>query len=88
MDFTRKKYAELLVQLKQAGYGFVTYAEYCSCVPQGRFVVMRHDVDLRPDYSLATARIEHELGIRAVYYFHFLHPLRIDSYVHGQARFL
>ena len=69
MDFTRKKYAELLVQLKRAGYGFITYSEYCSCVPQGRFVVMRHDVDLRPDYSLATARIEHELGVRAVYYF-------------------
>ncbi len=69
MDFTRKKYAELLVQLKRAGYGFITYSEYCSCPPQGRFVVVRHDVDLRPGYSLATAKIEHELGVRAVYYF-------------------
>ena len=30
---------------------------------------MRQDVDLRPDSSLATAKIEHELGMRSVYYF-------------------
>lgn len=69
MDFTRKKYTELLVELKKAGYRFKTYSEYCLEKPTGRFVVVRHDVDLRPDYSLATAKIEHGLGVRAVYYF-------------------
>lgn len=69
MDFTRKKYAELLIQLKNTGYGFITYSEYCSDIPNSPFAVIRHDVDLRPGYSLATAKIEHELGVRAVYYF-------------------
>lgn len=32
-------------------------------------VMLRHDVDLRPLNSLATARIEREMGWKAVYYF-------------------
>lgn len=52
MDFTLKKYRELLVALKN--YGEIT---------------LRHDVDLKPQNSLATAKIEHELGWKAVYYF-------------------
>lgn len=52
MDFTLKKYRQLLLALK--GYGDIT---------------LRHDVDLLPLNSLATARIEHELGWKAVYYF-------------------
>lgn len=52
MDFTLKKYRELLVALK--GYGEI---------------ILRHDVDLKPQNSLATAKIEHELGWKAVYYF-------------------
>lgn len=52
MDFTLKKYRELLTALK--GYGDV---------------MLRHDVDLRPANSLATARIENELGWKAMYYF-------------------
>lgn len=52
MDFTLKKYRELLIALK--GYGDV---------------LLRHDVDLKPQNSLQTALIEHELGWKATYYF-------------------
>lgn len=52
MDFTLKKYRELLIALQ--GYGDV---------------MLRHDVDLKPQNSLQTARIEHELGWNATYYF-------------------
>lgn len=52
MDFTLKKYRELLLALKDYGE-----------------IILRHDVDLKPQNSLATAKIEHELGWRAVYYF-------------------
>ena len=34
-----------------------------------QFIILRHDVDLKAANSLATARIEHELGICASYYF-------------------
>ncbi|MCQ2348790.1 MAG: hypothetical protein MJZ65_06385 [Paludibacteraceae bacterium] len=53
MDFTRRKYRELLVALQRSGLSFH----------------LRHDVDKRPQHSLALAQIEHELGVQAVYYF-------------------
>jgi hypothetical protein len=34
-----------------------------------RLVILRHDVDLKPQNSLVTAQIEHEMGIRGSYYF-------------------
>lgn len=34
-----------------------------------KYILLRHDVDLKAANSLATALIEHELGVRASYYF-------------------
>ena len=52
MDFTLKKYRQLLGAL--SGYGNI---------------ILRHDVDLKPENSLRTAEIEHELGWKAIYFF-------------------
>ena len=54
MDFTIRKYTVLIEALK--GYGFT-------------HLVLRHDVDLMPQNSLRTARIEAERCIFGVYYF-------------------
>lgn len=73
MDFTRKKYSELLLALKGAGYSFLTFQEFMvmqkTAGEQDRVIVLRHDVDLNPGNSLAIAKLEHGLGIRASYYF-------------------
>ncbi|HNS30954.1 MAG TPA: hypothetical protein PKL52_10535 [Tenuifilaceae bacterium] len=37
-----------------------------------RLVILRHDVDLRPERSLQTARMENQLGIRGSYYFRMI----------------
>ena len=53
-------------------YRFLTFEGYCSQkskLDAERFVVLRHDVDLRAANSLATAKIEQSLGIAASYYF-------------------
>lgn len=34
---------------------------------------IRHDVDLRPEYSLRVARVENEMGVKATYYFRSMH---------------
>lgn len=71
-DFTLKKYTELLRCLKDGGYRFVTFEYYClhrSELETERFVILRHDVDMKAENSLATAKIEHSLGINASYYF-------------------
>ena len=72
MDFTIKKYTELLQELKESGYLFVTFEQYCSekeSLSNRSFVMLRHDVDLKAENSLTTARLEHALGIQASYYF-------------------
>lgn len=69
MDFTKKKYSELLLQLKENGYESITYADYCMGKMPNKFVILRHDVDLRPQNSLDIARVEKKIGLRASYYF-------------------
>jgi hypothetical protein len=70
MDFTLKKYSELLQKLLDGGYSFITFEAYCKNKDlKGRSVILRHDVDLKAENSLATAKIEHAMGIRASYYF-------------------
>ena len=74
IDFTLRKYRELLQCLKKKGYKFITFEQYCEQkalgkVDDSRWVILRHDVDLRAKNSLAVAEIEHELGIAASYYF-------------------
>ena len=54
MDFTLTKYSELLDSLK--GYCFSWFT-------------LRHDVDLLPQNSLHTAKMEAEKGMHGIYYF-------------------
>ena len=76
-DFTIKIYKQLLEALKDTGYRFFTFEEYMRRTEDGRqktevrapFTILRHDVDLLPQNSLAFARIQHEMGIRGSYYF-------------------
>src|SRR5574344_733122 len=71
MDFTLYTYRRLLVTLKQAGCNFLCYEDYFRQKEQlpTKFVILRHDVDLKAINSLATAKIEAELSIQATYYF-------------------
>jgi hypothetical protein len=67
-DFTLAMYVAVLEGLNVGGYGFRTLADFLD-KPIERVVILRHDVDKMPLYSLEFARIEHEKGIRASYYF-------------------
>lgn len=70
MDFTLKKYEALLAALKDAGYDFLTYAEYCEGKGKERkFVILRHDVDKRPDFSHEMALVEKRMEVKSSYYF-------------------
>lgn len=69
MDFTLSKYRSLLTALKRGGYESILPGQESITEKEGRAVILRHDVDRRPDRSLKTARIEAEIGYKAVYYF-------------------
>lgn len=82
MDFTTRKYKELLLSLQQQGYQFITFEQYCTQnKPTGQWVILRHDVDRKPQNSLATAQIEHSLGIRASYYFRIVPDSNQPEYI-------
>lgn len=71
-DFTLNKYTELLQRFIDQDYRFLTFEAYClqkDSLGDGAFTILRHDVDLKAKNSLATAKIEHALGIKASYYF-------------------
>jgi len=68
MDFTVRKYKELLAVLKNAGYNFQSFAEFLES-PKERSIILRHDVDARKYNSLLFAKIQSEEGIKASYYF-------------------
>lgn len=68
-DFTLITYKILLQKLLTNGYSIIPFEEYFTNKPKGKFVILRHDVDIKPAQSLKTAEIENELKIRATYYF-------------------
>ena len=72
-DFSLDIYRELLETLQTKGYRLISYAEYLKGqrdnLQGAKYVILRHDVDLKPQNSLRTAQIEHSLGAKATYYF-------------------
>jgi hypothetical protein len=69
MDFTLKKYRQMLVALQSVGYVFHPYRDYPEHCKEDKYILLRHDVDKLPGNSLKTAKIEAELGIECTYYF-------------------
>jgi len=70
MDFTIKIYTKLLNVLNKQGYSFITFQDYIlnKNLPH-KFIILRHDVDLKPYKSLAFAKIQNKMGIKGTYFF-------------------
>jgi hypothetical protein len=70
IDFTYDIYRELLVAGLDNDYVFVTIGDYLKGdgLPD-RFIMMRHDVDRKPENALTMARLESEMDVRSTYYF-------------------
>ena len=68
MDFSLKKYQELLASLLQAGYRFQTFDNFLQAA-EPRTIVLRHDVDRLPENALRFAELQRAAGVAGVYYF-------------------
>lgn len=68
MDFTIKKYNELLQALIKQDYTFQTFENFLIS-PEQKVIILRHDVDQLPKNSLKFAKIQNELGVKGTYYF-------------------
>ena len=69
MDFSLHSYQLLLSAFLKAGYEIMPFEQWLSHSSTAKALILRHDVDKRPENSLRTAEIEHQMGIRASYYF-------------------
>lgn len=80
-DFSLSTYRQLLLTIVQAGYSIFTFEDWCDGKARGRYVILRHDVDLKAANSLVTAQIEAEMGIRASYYFRIVPQSNIPTII-------
>jgi len=68
-DFTLSLYADLLQAFQGAGYHFLSMRDLIRSPAHGEpYIVLRHDVDLRPAHALEMARLEEIRSICATYY--------------------
>ena len=73
IDFTLEIYKKLLTNINGKNYKFLKIDDYFSLseklnVSQS-LIIMRHDVDRKPQNALKMAKLEHKLGVKATYYF-------------------
>lgn len=68
-DFTLSAFELLCKEFTGNNYRFVSFVDYSSSKISGKLVIMRHDVDKKPQAAMAMAAVEQKLGIRASYYF-------------------
>lgn len=72
LDFTLNKCRQLYDAMHHYGYTVATVAEYLNKPDLAqKTVILRHDVDRKPNKALRMARLEQELGIKSTYYFRF-----------------
>jgi hypothetical protein len=68
MDFTIKRYLQLINSLKKADYSFQTVSQFIRA-SHPKPALLRHDIDRLPLNSLHFVRIQAEMGITGTYYF-------------------
>lgn len=66
---TSKIYKQLLSALQNAGYKFITFEAYCEGKRPEKFVIMRHDVDLRAGHSWLQRRRRSGFGNESFLFF-------------------
>jgi hypothetical protein len=69
-DFSLKIYRDLIAEIKRTGFKVFTLKEYWRKKQDTpAFIILRHDVDRRPENALRMALIESSFGIHSTYYF-------------------
>lgn len=70
LDFTFNKYRELCDVISNSEYTLLNVEKYLTLdIIPDKYIILRHDVDLKPENSLRVAQIENEYNICSTYYF-------------------
>jgi hypothetical protein len=67
-DFTLHKYEQFLKAALANGYHLVSYQDYLKNSYE-KVIILRHDVDKKPQNSLKTAQLQNKLNVKGTYYF-------------------
>lgn len=71
-DFTLKQYSYLLLLLLKNKNSFNSFSDYLQNSPNSiidSYIILRHDVDRRPQNAFKMAELENSVGIKGTYYF-------------------
>lgn len=66
-EFTLKHYQDIFKKMKESNYTFIDYQDYENF--KGKYVILRHDIDLSLEKALEMAKIESLEGISGTYFF-------------------
>lgn len=80
-DFTFEIYHRLCQNIIDSGYEVHTVENYLRKRPQSGFVILRHDVDSRPEKALKIAEIESKMNVKSTYYFRFTKDIFIPEII-------
>jgi tetratricopeptide (TPR) repeat protein len=70
LDFTFTKYMELCEAMINSDYVLLAVEKYLTLNNKPvKYIILRHDVDIKPERSLIIAQIEREFDIGSTYYF-------------------
>jgi len=71
-DFTHEKYKLFCKNLNDCGYEILNVRDYLQSRQKSNTLIMRHDVDSKPNFALKLARIENQMNIKSTYYFRYV----------------
>jgi len=67
-DFTLHQYEQFLKTALTSGYQLTSYQNYLNNEFE-KVIILRHDVDKKPQNSLKIAQLQNKLGVKGTYYF-------------------
>ena len=68
-EFSLERYRDILRKAQDQGYAFPKLSELgYAPLPKGRFLLIRHDIDVSVDAALEMAELERSCGVHASYY--------------------
>jgi hypothetical protein len=67
---SRSLYEDFLGEAARRGFSFVQFRDFLPGAPPlpERFILLRHDIDFAPAFSLEMARLEAERGVRSTFF--------------------